>query len=476
MTWQHVHALAPLLALFAGITLTLLVCAVVRSLAASFVLALATLACSFALIPATLPVEPLQATALLVVDGAGAFFMGVVLLSAAGVASLSFVYFRFEVDAPDELMLMLLCATLGGSVLAASSHFASLLLGLEILTVSLYGMIGFSRHRDTAVEAATKYLVLGAASTAVLAFGVGLVYFELGRLDFEGIRDAMSGGGAASGAIVQAGLGLIVSAVAFKLALVPFHAWTPDVYQGAPAPVTAFLAAVSKVAVVAVAVRLILPIVGENTAAGSGLSLLAAASMIGGNLLALRQDNVKRMLAGSSIAHLGYLLVPLALGGPMAREAVAFYAAAYALASLGAFGSLSVLSGAGREMEWLAEWKGLFWRRPVLSAMLATSLMSLAGIPLTVGFAGKLFVFAVGIRANGWVLVFVLALSSLLGVYYYLRVVVALYSPAEVADARRPTSPVFLPGTATLAALSLVNLAAGVWPAPFISLVRTLVS
>ena len=249
--------------------------------------------------------------------------------------------------------------------------------------------------------------------------------------------------------------------------------WTPDVYVGAPAPVTAFIASVSKGGMFALVLRFFVEAGGsEKGALFLVLSLIAVASMVAGNLLALLQDNVKRLLAYSSIAHLGYLLVALLAGRDLAVEAATFYLVAYFVTILGAFGVVSALSDDGVEAEAFDDYQGLFWRRPGIAAIFTASLLSLAGIPLTAGFLAKFYVLAAGVDAALWVLVIALVITSAVGLFYYLRVVVAMFSQAESEASPR----ISLPAGAVLTALTVLLIWLGAYPAPLMRWIQAAVS
>jgi NADH-quinone oxidoreductase subunit N len=278
------------------------------------------------------------------------------------------------------------------------------------------------------------------------------------------------------------GFAMILVGIAFKLALAPFHLWTPDVYQGAPAPVTAFIATVSKGAVFALLLRCFDPVAqGPNDGVRLLFGVLAVASMFTGNLLALLQDNVKRILACSSIAHMGYLLVAFLAGGPLAAEAVTFYLIAYFITTLGAFGVVTVLSAPGRDADRMEDYRGLFRRHPWTAAVLTVMLLSLAGIPLTAGFVGKFYVLYAGVSSSLWLLVLLLVVNSAIGLFYYLRIVVTICrrpepepSAAASATVLPPPERVPLMGRAALSALTVLLVALGVYPGPVIDLIRLL--
>jgi NADH-quinone oxidoreductase subunit N len=341
-----------------------------------------------------------------------------------------------------------------------------------LLSVSLYVLIAYPRRQAASLEAAAKYLVLAATSSAFLLFGMALVYAGTGTMEFG--RLAAAAPAHALHPLFSGGLALMAAGIAFKLALVPFHLWTPDVYQGAPAPVTAFVATVSKGAVFALLFRLFGGLdVHQFRPLLLAFSGIAVASMLGGTFLALLQDNLKRILAYSSIAHLGFLLVAFLSNGEDAATAVGFYLVAYFLSMMGAFGVVTALSGPERDPEDLQDYRGLMWRRPWLAGTLAAMMLSLAGIPLTAGFFGKLSVLLAGLHSDLWLLVIVLVTMSAVGLFYYLRVLVALCTPAgEAEGAPLP----FSAGNLVLAVLVLLLVLVGIQPAPVVAIIQTMVA
>ena len=434
------------------------------------------LAVAFFTLPVAAGVAPRQVTPLLRIDAYALFYAGLILAASLAVTILSYGYLEKQEGQREEFYALLLFATLGAMTLAAASHFAAFFLGLELLSVSLYVLIAYVRTDGRPLEAGIKYLILSGTSSAFLLFGMALIYFQSGTMEF--VRTAALAGTAAFPSTVLVGLMLILTGVGFKLALVPFHMWAPDVYQGAPAPVTAFVATVSKGAMVALLLRYFVEIAAFRSEmlwwAMAGIAVL---SMFAGNLLALLQDNIKRLLAYSSIAHLGYLLVAFLAAGPLAAEAVTFYLTAYFITTLGAFGVVSVLSKPGSEAESLDDYRSLFWNRPWLAGVFTIMLLSLAGIPLTAGFIGKFYVIAAGVESSLWVLIVLLVGNSVIGLFYYLRVIVIM-----AADGRRGVRPadttqapqVSYADGLVLAALSGFLLWLGLYPAPLIRLVQTI--
>ena len=458
-SWHELLPLTPLLILAAGAVLLMLLIAFGRhhqatAQLATLVFAAALLACWYA--PGSQTVTPL-----LSFDNAARSAQALLIFAGLIVTLLLYGYLQGLAEPVEEMYLLLILAVLGGAALAGARHAASLLLGLEIMSVALFGMIAYPRAQRPPLEACAKYLILSAASSATLLFGMALLYAGSGSLL---LADWL---GPAPDGLTLAGTALLLAGLGFKLSLVPFHLWTPDVYQGAPAPVTATLATVSKGAVVVLLLRLL-----SGGSPGESLltvlALLAGASILLGNLLALLSGNVKRLLAYSSIAHLGYLLVPLLLGGTLAAEAVLFYLAAYFVMTLGAFGVVTVLSSpAGdQDAEDFERYRGLFWRRPWLTSVMTPMLLALAGVPLTAGFLAKFYVIAAGVDARAWGLIALVILGSAIGLYFYLRLTIVMF---QAPPTGRPAREGRISETSLTAGVALAVLFAlvfwwGIWP------------
>jgi NADH-quinone oxidoreductase subunit N len=407
---------------------------------------------------------PREVPPLLVVDGLAALFTGLIIFSVLVVGLLSYIYFEEREENPKEYYILLFLATLGAAVLTISRHFISLFIGLELLSVSLYALIAYLRNRNNAIEAGVKYLVLAALSSAFLLFGMALIYMETGTMEFAAIGNAIEKSG--TSVLFLMGIGLIVVAIGFKLALVPFHLWAADVYQGAPAPVTAFIATVSKIGVFAVFVRFAQAIhLHENSLAVTILTVIAIACMIAGNILALMQQNVKRLLAYSSIAHFGYLLVAF-LSGDAGVGAGVFYLLAYSITLLSAFGIITLLSTRRKDADELSGYRGLFWRNPLMAAIFTVALLSLAGIPLTAGFPAKFFILTVGVQQHMWLLAVVLVLTSVIGLYYYLRIISTLFAAPPLSPVKEKSlHPFFYAATyASLVVLMFLLAWIGIFP------------
>ena len=394
-------------------------------------------------------------------------FSLVVLLAAGLALSASDGYLRREGILGGEYHALLLWCAAGLLLLVRGRELLTIFLSLELFSVCLYALAGFHRRLAIAAEAALKYFLMGAFVSAFALYGIALLYGQTGSTRLDDIARGLPAADPA--ALANLGLLLLVAAFGFKMALVPFHAWSPDVYQGAPSPFVAFLSVAPKAASAVVLVRLLqLVPAGGPAERWSGLIAgLAVASMVVGNLLALVQRDLKRMLAYSGIAHMGYLLIPLvSLQGVTDRETwipLVVYLLAYALMNAGAFGLVGLLYARPGEQHLLSELSGWGYRQPLLGACLAVCMLSLGGIPPTVGFLGKYLVFLYAIRHGQLWLAVVGIAASLVGIVYYLRVVYVLYMKPEVS----PPRGLLVDGWGRLAALvaAVSTLALGLFPA-----------
>ncbi len=414
---------------------------------------------------------------LLVFDGFGIFNIGLILLTTLIVAMMSYAYFEQREERKEEYYILLILASLGACIMVISKHFVSLFLGLEVLSVSLYALIAYLRTRERSDEAGIKYLILAAFSSAFLLFGMALVYATTGSMEFSQIANWLNQNSNEMPLILSAGFGLMIVGVGFKLGVVPFQMWTPDVYEGAPAPVTAFIATASKGGMVALLVRFFNTLNGYQYESLIWVfASIAIASMFIGNFLALRQNNVKRVLAYSSIAHLGYLLVAFLAGGKLGMEAVSFYLVAYFITSLGAFGILATLSDKERDAELLEDYRGLFWSRPITATAFSAMLLSLAGIPLTAGFIGKFYLLAAGIQSQLWLLAFILVINSVIGLYYYIKIIAVMFDKKVEIKSTADLNPlVYIMSSFTMAILTILLIWIGVNPSGMMELIKSVI-
>ncbi|MCE6961859.1 NADH-quinone oxidoreductase subunit N [Cereibacter sphaeroides] len=370
--------------------------------------ALAALALAAAAVAFGLRLPAPEATFALIVDDRLARLAGLV-VCLSGLGSLAFL----RPGGPSrEGPALLLLATMGGALLSGATHAASLLLGLELVTLALVALFVLPLSA-VALEAGYKFLILGAAGAATLLMGLALAHAATGSLEFAALSQR--------GALVAAAAALLLAGLAFKMALVPFHMWTPDAFTGAPGAAAAFAGAASKVAVVAAIVRL--DTVGPPAGWGIGLALFGGASILLGNLVALRQDGIARMLGYSSIGHTGYVAAVLGAGAAGAHDAALFYIVVYAPALLAA---LCVSTLVGPEAR-IGDLRGLVWQRPLAGWALALALISLAGLPVSAGFFGKYVIFTALIEARAWVLLGLALTGAALGAYYYLRFLAVIF-------------------------------------------------
>jgi NADH-quinone oxidoreductase subunit N len=467
MNISDLTALSPFIILAATAVMVMLAIAFYRSHKLTVILTLSGLALSAVSLSSLSRLIPRMVTPLFIIDQYALFYIGLILAAGFSVATLAYTYLEMHIGHKEEFYLLLIIASLGCSVLAAADNFASFFLGIELLSVSLYALAAYLRHSDRGIEAGIKYLILAAVSSAFILFGMALVYAETGSMAFSRIAAFAAG---THGLIFLSGIVMILVGVGFKLAVVPFHLWTPDVYEGAPAPVTAFIATASKGAVFALVLRYFTLIdIHAHPSLFAIFTIIAVASMFTGNLLALFQTNVKRILAYSSISHLGYLLVTMLASGPLGATAAAFYLTAYFITTLGAFGVVTALSQQDRDADRMDDYQGLAWRRPWLAGVFTVMLFSLAGIPLTAGFVGKFYIIAAGVGSSLWLVIIIMVINSVIGLFYYLRIIVAMFSPSEKEGAipvRHSRS-----GNAILAALAILLIWLGVYPGLMIDII-----
>lgn len=392
-------------------------------------------------------------------DGLTVVLQSAALLGALLALALAGAYVeRSRLDA-GEFYALLLASALGAMVMAGSRDLIMVFLGLETLSIPLYVLAAFARTDLRSQEAGMKYFLLGAFSTTFFLYGIALIYGVTGSTSLVRLAAA-----APEGPMLRAGVALLLVGLAFKAALVPFHAWSPDVYEGAPLPVTAYMSVIAKIGAFAALLR-IFP--GALTAlAGEWRGILAALSiltMVLGNLAALRQTSLKRLLAYSSIAHAGFILIGVAAGSSRGAWGVAFYLLGYTFMTLGAFAVALRVTRGGEEADAIADLTGLASRSPALAAAMAVFMVSLAGLPPTVGFVGKLYVFTAALEAGQSALAIVGVLASVVSAYYYLRVAYTMFT-GEPASGIAFAGDRWLGGALLAAAAGVLVL--GVFPSP----------
>ncbi|MCH7788426.1 MAG: NADH-quinone oxidoreductase subunit N [Acidobacteria bacterium] len=471
----------PLLVLIGGAVLLLMVASLVKSLQDGRFAAYATTAIAAS---AAICVIPLWAR--LNADGASSTFNGAVgfdgfslfitVMICISVALTALVAAQYLIDegfGGVEFYVLMLLSAAGGVVMASANDLIVLFLGLEVLSIAVYVLVASQLRRFASTEAGLKYFLLGAFSSAFLLYGIALVYGATGSTNMSTIKDFLAGNLLTNNALLLAGFALMLVGLGFKVAAVPFHAWTPDVYEGAPSPVVGFMASVVKAAGFAALIRVF--VVTFSTYASDwqpAIYALAVLSLLGGSIAAVVQTNVKRMLAYSSISHAGFILVGVQAATDDGVRAALFYVAAYSVMIVGTFGVVTVFGGEGDHAHSLDDYRGLGRRRPALAFALTILLLSQAGVPFTVGFFAKLEIITAAVGAGSQWLGVIAMLAAVIAAYLYLRIVVSLF----MQDADEEAEPVRLRTPDTAVAAIAIAVAAvmffGIVPGPLDDVAR----
>jgi NADH-quinone oxidoreductase subunit N len=404
----------------------------------------------------------------LAVDGYTAYFELLILFAAAMTALMSVEYAADQGLAGAEYYALIMFAALGMMLMAAADDLIVIFLGLETMSIAVYALAGFLRDDPRSNEAALKYFLLGAFSTGFLLYGIALIYGATGSIKLEPIEAALSRP-ATDNALLLAGVGLLLIGFGFKVAAVPFHMWTPDAYEGAPTPVTAFMAVGVKAAAFAGFMRIFMVHLGPLSPQWTMvLWVMAVLTMTVGNLSALVQTNIKRMLAYSAIAHAGYILVGMtAVASPRAGGAILYYLLGYAFTNLGALAVAVALERRGAVRDNIADYRGLATRHPMLAAAMALFMLSLTGVPPLAGFFGKFYIFSAALDAHLLWLTVIAVINSVISAYYYLAVLIAIYAREGGVE------PVTLRARPALAAALVIaavgTVVIGLFPQPYIT-------
>jgi NADH-quinone oxidoreductase subunit N len=363
-----------------------------------------------------------------------------------------------------EYYILLLGATAGMMLLAAATSLMTIFLGIELLSICLYVLSGFARTALRSQESALKYLLLGGFATGFLLYGMALIYGATGSTTLRGIAAFTQGAGSSGNVLLLLGIGFLSVGLAFKASAAPFHMWTPDVYEGSPTIVTTFMSVATKSAAFAAVGRVFIATFPSlATRWYFPLALIAIFSLFIGNLVAITEDNLKRLLAYSGVAHAGYILLGILPGTAQAFSATLFYIASYAVMNFGAFAVVTAIGAGGEDTADLSYWRGLFYRRPFLATVMTIFMLSLAGIPPTVGFFAKLFVFQALVNAQIWAPLVVAIIMTVVSFYYYLRVVVVMLAAPDEALAK-PARIGASTGT-VLGAAAVATILLGIFPA-----------
>ncbi|HEY7446456.1 MAG TPA: NADH-quinone oxidoreductase subunit N [Vicinamibacterales bacterium] len=457
----------------AGGALVLLVADVLVPRTRQRVLAVVTLVVLAATALAMIPVADAHVTVargLMAVDQFGLFFKVLFLLAATLTVLMSVRYLNVEHASAGEYYFLILCATLGMMFMASGTDLITLFIGLETMAVSFYILAGFIKPNQRSNEAAIKYFLLGAFSLGILLYGMSLLYGLSGSTNLRTVATALAG--QERDPVLVLAVVLVVAGLGFKIAAVPFHMWAPDVYEGAPTPITAFLSVGSKAASFAMTLRILvesLPAMRLQGVAGPAIGwavmlyVLAILTMTWGNLAALTQSNLKRMLAYSSIAHAGYVLIGLIAGSTRGVAAALIYLMVYAFMQLGAFAVVTMLRREDAVGDELKDLNGLYSRRPFAAVAMLFFMLSLGGVPPTAGFMGKFWLFSAAIESGYVWLAVIGVLNSAISLYYYVRIVVFMWLKTEPSG----SEPVINPAMATVLGVALVaTLVLGVYPRP----------
>jgi NADH-quinone oxidoreductase subunit N len=408
-----------------------------------------------------------------VMDNYSRFFKLIFLLCTGLTILISMKYLKDEGMNHGEYFAILLFATLGMMIMASGADFVVIFLGIELMSICLYVLTGFTRARLLSNESALKYFLLGSFATGFLLYGIALLYGASGSTNLRSIGEFAIKTHFQNYTIII-GMVLLIIGFGFKIAVVPFHMWTPDVYQGAPSPITAFMSAGPKAAAFATFVRIFvdaLPSIRNEWV--DLLWILAVLTMTVGNIIALVQDNVKRMLAYSSIAHAGYVLVAFVAAGELGISSILYYMLAYTFMNLGAFAMITVLGGRGEERVNVADFTGLGYRNPLAAAMMSLFLFSLAGIPPTAGFMGKFYIFSAAMKESFVGLAIIGVINSVISVYYYLRVTIAMYMKDSESAEQKIAPAVFSPAVIVAIVIAAYGvLRMGIFPSDYIHMVQ----
>lgn len=410
-----------------------------------------------------------------VVDNFARFFKLIFLVGTGLTILISIKYIENEAIQYGEYFALVLFATIGMMIMASGAELITIFMGLELLSMSLYVLAGYTRTRMISNESALKYFLLGSFATCFLLYGIALIYGSTGTTEIKAISKSIATAGL-QGPTLVVGMALLVIGFGFKTASVPFHMWTPDVYEGAPAPITAFMSAGPKAAAFAAFVRIFMEALPSLQGQWTVLIwIMAVLTMSVGNVIALVQDNIKRMLAYSSIAHAGYVLVAFLSAGELGITSILYYMLAYTFMNIGAFAIITVLAGKGEERVRLEDYRGLGFKHPFAAIAMSLFLFSLAGIPPTGGFMGKFYIFSAAIREGYIGLAIIGVINSVVSVYYYLRVTVAMYMQDAITttEGEGTAALIFSPALVLAILISAYGvLSLGLFPSTYVGLVK----
>ncbi|PPI88879.1 NADH-quinone oxidoreductase subunit NuoN [Candidatus Pantoea edessiphila] len=429
-------------------------------------------------------INEIDIMSLLSIDNYSIFYMSLIIISSLSTCIFSYIWLNNFIGYKEEFYILLLISTLGGLILSSANNFAVLLLGIELLSLPLFGLIGYDFYKKLSLEACIKYTILSIIASSFLLFGIALIYSKCGGLNFF-IPSKKIPLNFIEEPLFLVGLIMIVVSTGFKLSLVPFHLWTPDVYQGAPTPISSFLSTVSKVSIFSAITRLFIYIPIINIVAIKNiLIIMAFMSIIFGNLMAVFQKNIKRLLGYSSISHIGYLLISLVAikEQKLSLETSGIYIISYIVSNLAIFGVIILISNIYKEIDFesVYSYRGLFRYNPFLTIVMTVMLLSLAGIPITLGFIGKMYVIILSIKSHLWWLIGAIIISSGIGIYYYLRIILSFYintstiinNNSIISNNNCTLTNNLILGKIILLISTTLILIMGIYPQPLINLIQ----
>ncbi|MCF6157000.1 MAG: NADH-quinone oxidoreductase subunit N [wastewater metagenome] len=406
-----------------------------------------------------------------VIDNYSLFFNFIFLLSTGLVILISHQYMKRENINYGEYYALILFSTIGMMLMASGADLLNIYIGLEVMSISIYVLTGLKRSKLTSNEASLKYFLLGAFATGFLLYGVSIIYGATGSFNLKEIADFLINKGDVTGPFVYLGVGLIIIGLGFKVASVPFHAWVPDVYEGAPTAVTAFMSVGPKAAAFAAFIRILMTAFGSTHYEWQKIVyVLAILTMTVGNVVAVAQTNIKRMLAYSSIAHAGYLLVALVAANTLGVSGMLFYLLTYVFMNIGVFAIVIILSQRNDGFMQINDYAGLGYKHPLLAIAMTLFLLSMAGIPPTAGFIGKFYIFSAAIKSGYIGLAVIGMINSVISVYYYLRVTVVMYMQEPVREFYPLTISPFIVAAVVISVIGTLHL--GIFPSKIMELVQ----
>ncbi len=405
------------------------------------------------------------------IDNYALFFNFIFLLSTGLTILISHSYVKREEINYGEYYALLLFSTIGMMLMASGADLLNIYIGLEVMSISIYILTGFKRSKLISNEASLKYFLLGAFATGFLLYGISIVYGSTGAIQLKQIAGFIAGKGGALDPVLLMGIGLIIIGLGFKVASVPFHAWVPDVYEGAPTAITAFMSVGPKAAGFAAFLRIFMTAFGSTHDEWQKIIyVLAVLTMTIGNVVAISQTNIKRMLAYSSIAHAGYLLIALVAANNMGVSGTLFYLLAYVFMNIGAFAIVIVLSRKGDEFIQINDYAGLGYKHPLLAIAMTLFMLSMAGIPPMGGFVGKFYIFSAAMKSGYVGLAVIGVINSVISVYYYLRITVVMYMKEPTRDFHPLTISPLIVAAIVISVVGTLQL--GIFPSKVMEIVQ----